>query len=111
MCSASSRASPPGGGARGTEINTWTALAFYAAPTQWLGILVIFYVAANLGLPVAGIRSPDLGCSSTPALGEVVSDRARHLILPALTLGIGLYGEYAIVVRSSMLETLARTTS
>jgi ABC-type dipeptide/oligopeptide/nickel transport system permease component len=30
----------------------------------------------------------------------------RHMILPALTLGLVLYGEYALVVRSAMLETL-----
>ena len=28
------------------------------------------------------------------------------MILPALTLGLVLYGEYALVVRSAMLETL-----
>jgi peptide/nickel transport system permease protein len=28
------------------------------------------------------------------------------MILPALTLGLVLYGEYALIVRSSMLETL-----
>ena len=32
--------------------------------------------------------------------------RIRHLILPALTLGIGIFGEYALIVRSAMLETL-----
>jgi peptide/nickel transport system permease protein len=33
-------------------------------------------------------------------------DRLRHMILPALTLGLVLYGEYALIVRSAMLETL-----
>ena len=86
--------------------NTWVALAFYAAPTQWIGLLVIFYVATAVGLPIAGIRNPDLGVLTTPSTYEVLSDRIRHLILPALTLGLGLYGEYALIVRSSMLETL-----
>ena len=36
----------------------------------------------------------------------MISDRISHLFLPALTLGVGLYGEYSLVVRSSMLETL-----
>jgi peptide/nickel transport system permease protein len=86
--------------------NTWVALAFYAAPTQWIGLLVIFYVATAVGLPIAGLRSPDLGVLTTPSTYEVVVDRFKHLILPALTLGLGLYGEYALIVRSSMLETL-----
>jgi ABC-type dipeptide/oligopeptide/nickel transport system permease component len=86
--------------------NTWLALAFYAAPTQWIGLLVIFYVATAVGLPIAGVRSPDIGVLSTPSTYEVLVDRIRHLLLPALTLGLGLYGEYALIVRSSMLETL-----
>ena len=94
---------------RGTindRLNTWTALAFYAMPTQWIGLLVIFYFALRVGLPVAGIRDPTLGILGSPSTWTVVTDRIRHMLLPALTLGIGLYGEYALIVRSSMLETL-----
>ena len=94
---------------RGTaadSTNVWTALAFYAMPTQWIGILVIFYIAIPLGLPASGIESNTLGILSTPSTWEVFSDRVSHLFLPALVLGIGLYGEYSLVVRSSMLETL-----
>jgi ABC-type dipeptide/oligopeptide/nickel transport system permease component len=94
---------------RGTKtdrINTWAALSFYAMPTQWIGLLVVFYVALEFGFPVAGIRSPELGILGEPSTWTVVVDRLKHMILPALTLGIGLYGEYALIVRSSMLETL-----
>jgi peptide/nickel transport system permease protein len=94
---------------RGTaadSANLWTALAFYAMPTQWIGLLVIFYIAIPLGLPASGIESNTLGILSTPSTWAVVSDRVNHLFLPALVLGIGLYGEYSLVVRSSMLETL-----
>jgi peptide/nickel transport system permease protein len=94
---------------RGTLVDkasTWTALSFYAAPTQWLGLLVMFYLAPHIGLPVAGISTPDLGILSTPSTWQVIDDHLRHLILPALTLGIGMYGQYAVIVRSSMVETL-----
>jgi len=94
---------------RGTAadtVNVWTALAFYAMPTQWIGILVIFYIAIPLGLPASGIESNTLGILSTPSTWQVVSDRVSHLFLPALVLGVGLYGEYSLIVRSSMLETL-----
>jgi ABC-type dipeptide/oligopeptide/nickel transport system permease component len=94
---------------RGTaadSTNLWTALAFYAMPTQWIGLLVIFYVAIPLGLPASGIASNTLGILSTPSEWAILRDRFWHLLLPALTLGIGLYGEYSLVVRSSMLETL-----
>jgi ABC-type dipeptide/oligopeptide/nickel transport system permease component len=94
---------------RGTSAdsaNLWTALAFYAMPTQWIGLLVIFYFAIPLGLPASGIESNTLGILSTPSTWAVVSDRINHMALPALVLGVGLYGEYSLVVRSSMLETL-----
>jgi peptide/nickel transport system permease protein len=94
---------------RGTaadSANLWTALAFYAMPTQWIALLVIFYIAIPLGLPASGIESNTLGILSTPSTWAVFSDRVSHLFLPALTLGVGLYGEYSLVVRSSMLETL-----
>jgi ABC-type dipeptide/oligopeptide/nickel transport system permease component len=94
---------------RGTaadRVNVWTALAFYAMPTQWIGLLVIFYIAIPLGLPASGISSNTLGILSEASTWQVVSDRISHLFLPALTLGIGLYGEYSLIVRSSMLETL-----
>jgi ABC-type dipeptide/oligopeptide/nickel transport system permease component len=84
----------------------WTALSFYAMPTQWIGLLVIFYVAIPLALPVAGIQSNTLGVVEPASLWALISDRAAHLALPALVMGLGLYGEYALVVRSSMLETL-----
>ena len=38
--------------------------------------------------------------------GTLFVDRIRHMILPAATLGLVLYGEYALIVRSAMLETL-----
>ena len=86
--------------------NLWTALSFYAMPTQWIGLLVIFYIAIPLGLPVAGIQSNTLGILGPTSLWTTISDKGEHLALPALVLGLGLYGEYALVVRSSMLETL-----
>jgi ABC-type dipeptide/oligopeptide/nickel transport system permease component len=78
----------------------------YAMPTQWIGLLVVFYVATAVGLPRAGISTATLGILGRPSLWAVLVDRTRHLILPALTLGIGMYGQYALVVRSTMLETL-----
>lgn len=94
---------------RGTIIDhasTWSSLAFYAMPTQWLGVLVIFYLAGVLGLPRSGIASPTLDVLGPASTWATLSDHVRHLILPALTLGVGLYGQYALVMRSSMLETL-----
>jgi peptide/nickel transport system permease protein len=84
----------------------WTSLAFYSMPPQWLGLLIVLFVAGWLGLPTSGIKDPTLGILSTPSTWDVVVDRLRHMVLPALTLGLVLYGEYALIVRSAMLETL-----
>ncbi|HEX3256605.1 MAG TPA: ABC transporter permease [Gaiellaceae bacterium] len=84
----------------------WTGLTFYSMPPQWLGLLMVLFVAGALGLPTAGIKDPTLGILGDASTWEVFVDRMRHMILPALTLGLVLYGEYAIVVRSSMLEAL-----
>jgi ABC-type dipeptide/oligopeptide/nickel transport system permease component len=84
----------------------WTGLAFYSMPPQWLGLLMVLFVAGALGLPTSGIKDPVLGILGDASTWDVFVDRIRHMILPALTLGLVLFGEYALVVRSAMLETL-----
>ena len=75
-------------------------------PPQWLGLLMVLFVAGALGLPTSGIKDPTLGILSDASTWDVFVDKMRHMILPALTLGLVLFGEYALVVRSAMLETL-----
>jgi ABC-type dipeptide/oligopeptide/nickel transport system permease component len=84
----------------------WTSLAFYSMPTQWLGLLIVLFVAGAVGLPTSGIEDPTLGVLEPASWWDVTVDRLRHMILPALTLGLVLYGDYALIVRSAMLETL-----
>jgi ABC-type dipeptide/oligopeptide/nickel transport system permease component len=94
---------------RGTlvdKLQMWVSLAFYSMPTQWLGLMIVFYLADRVGLPSSGIQSPDYGILGNPGTVAFLEDRAKHMILPALTLGLVLYGEYTLIVRSSMLETL-----
>src|SRR3712207_2645920 len=94
---------------RGTlvdKVSLWTSLAFYSMPTQWLGLMLIFFVAAAVGLPTSGLTSPDLGILEDPSFVEYWSDRLEHMVLPALALGLVLYGDYALITRSAMLETL-----
>lgn len=57
----------------------------------WLGLLLIVFVAAGLGLvPTSGYGTP------------------QHLLLPALTLAARPIGRITQIVRSSMLDELAR---
>lgn len=94
---------------RGTAIDRGTlylGLGFYSMPPQWLGLLMVFYVAAWAGLPTSGIKDPILGILGGASTLELVVDRLQHMILPGLTLGLVLFGEYALITRSAMLETL-----
>jgi len=78
-----------------------TALAFYSMPTQWLGLMLIILFAGIL--PTGGMTNEFL---LNPPFWTHVKDLASHIFLPALTLGLVLYGEYTLIVRSAMLETL-----
>ncbi|MGH3033900.1 MAG: ABC transporter permease [Gaiellaceae bacterium] len=94
---------------RGTIVDKaglWSGLAFYSMPPQWLGLMLVFFVAGAVGLPTAGIKDPILGILGDASTFDVVVDRLEHMLLPALTLGLVLYGQFALVVRSAMLETL-----
>ena len=94
---------------RGTatdRVGLWSGLGFYSMPPQWLGLLMVLFVAGAVGLPTSGIKDATLGILSDPSWWTVLVDRLKHMVLPALTLGLVLYGEYALIVRSAMLETL-----
>jgi ABC-type dipeptide/oligopeptide/nickel transport system permease component len=70
-------------------------------PTQWLGLMLIILFAGIL--PTGGMTNEFL---LNPPFWTHVKDLASHIVLPALTLGLVLYGEYTLIVRSAMLETL-----
>ena len=94
---------------RGTVVDKaglWTGLAFYSMPPQWLGLMIVLFVAGAVGLPTSGIKDPTLGILGDASTVDLIVDRLRHMILPSLTIGLVLYGEYALIVRSAMLETL-----
>jgi len=94
---------------RGTVVDKaglWTGLGFYSMPPQWLGLMIVLFVAGAVGLPTSGIKDPTLGILGDASTIDLIVDRLRHMILPSLTIGLVLYGEYALIVRSAMLETL-----
>jgi peptide/nickel transport system permease protein len=92
---------------RGTlveKLSVWFGLAFFSLPTQWLAIMLILYAAGPLGLPTNGISDPYLSYTN-PSLWAELTDRLSHMVLPSLTLGLVLYGEYTLITRSALLET------
>jgi peptide/nickel transport system permease protein len=90
------------------KVNTWWdtlvslfAVICFAAPSFWLGLMLIVLFSVKLGwFPVGGMNS--IGSDDT-GLGHVL-DILHHLILPALTLGLFYSATYARVMRASMLE-------
>jgi len=81
------------------------AMFFFAAPSFWLGIMMIVLFAVKLGwMPVGGMATiGGLDGSSSSLFGSIV-DTLHHLILPTLALGLFYAAIYARVMRSSMLE-------
>jgi peptide/nickel transport system permease protein len=78
------------------------AVFFFAAPSFWLGIMLVILFSVKLGwLPVGGMAS--LGAGDR-GIWFTVIDIAHHLILPAVTLGLFYAAVYARVMRASMLE-------
>ncbi|MEX1046593.1 MAG: ABC transporter permease [Actinomycetota bacterium] len=83
--------------------STGTALTFYSFPTQWFGLMLILLFATTLGwFPTGGRENFFANYEGF----RFVLDTLWHMILPALTIGLVIFGEYTIVVRSAMLETL-----
>lgn len=79
------------------------SMATYAMPDFWLGMLLLVTFAVVLGwFPVGGISSAD---ADAGGLGLLL-DQAHHMFLPALTLTLAYLGEYALVMRSSLLDTM-----
>jgi len=77
------------------------ALIFYSLPTHWLGLMLLLITAGIL--PRGGREDQFLFNAS---FMEHIVDVGKHMLLPSLTLGLVLYGQYTLVTRSAMLETL-----
>jgi len=78
--------------------STGASMVTYATPDFYLGILLLAVFAFWLAwLPSRGMESPGGG-------GPL--DTLEHLILPCATLAIAYFGEYTIIMRSSLLEVL-----
>jgi peptide/nickel transport system permease protein len=83
-------------------VTTFT-MATYSMPDFWLGMLLLTGLAVGLGwFPVGGIVNPD---SDATGFAKLL-DEARHMVLPGLTLTIAYLGEYALIMRSSLLDTM-----
>ena len=92
---------------RGSAVDTGLlgfGLVTYAMPEFWLGMLLILGFAVALDwFPTAFMSTPGLAEASS---GAQLVDTLEHLFLPALTLVLALLGEYALIMRSSVIEAM-----
>lgn len=89
------------------KLTTGTSLTLYAMPEWWLGLLLMSVLAVGVGpipglFPTGGLISPGVDPSSV----QGVFDQAWHLVLPVVTLAAAYLAEYALIMRSSVLDEM-----
>jgi peptide/nickel transport system permease protein len=81
------------------------SLIFYSMPTFWFAILMVMLFSVYLrAFPTGGMGVP--GASYASLWSEMMA-KGRYLFLPATTFGLILAGEYALIMRNSLLEVLS----
>jgi peptide/nickel transport system permease protein len=80
-----------------------STLLLYSMPTFWLGLILLFAGVIYLGLPVSGMISLT-GELTNPFAPASIVDLLRHMILPCLTLVLGLVGQYVLIMKGSLLD-------
>ena len=81
------------------------ALILYSTPYFLLGMGLLLVFATTLRwFPTYGMLTPGMDYASPV---DQLLDFASHLVLPLATVALGLVGQYAIVMRSSIVETLS----
>jgi len=83
-------------------------LTLYSVPVFWLGVMFVLLFASNVGLlgvlPATGAKTTAMYEHLTP-VGQIW-DRIKHLILPAMTLGLVGAAGTARYQRAAMLEVV-----
>jgi peptide/nickel transport system permease protein len=83
-------------------------LTLYSVPVFWLGLMFVLVFAYNVGLldllPATGSKTTGVYEYLTP-LGQL-SDRIKHLMLPAITLGLVGAAGTARYQRAAMLDVI-----
>jgi peptide/nickel transport system permease protein len=84
-------------------VGNGVSLILYSAPYFLLGMILLLIFATNLGwFPTFGMLTA--GATYSSPVDRLV-DFLAHLALPLATVALGLIGQYAIVMRSSIIET------
>lgn len=74
----------------------------WATPAFWLGLLFMMFSGGLL--PLSGMFTT--GLSNESLWGKAI-DLGRHMLMPLVTLTLVLLGQYAIVMRNSLIDVLS----
>ena len=86
------------------HIGNAVSLVLYATPYFLLGMGLLLLFATGLGwFPTFGMT--ELGKTHKDFF-DLAFDVGRHLFLPLATVSLGLVGQYSILMRSSVIETM-----
>jgi peptide/nickel transport system permease protein len=86
-------------------VGNGVSLFLYSTPYFLFGMILLLIFATGLGwFPTFGMSTAG---ASYDGIGERMIDFLAHLALPVTTVALGLVGHYAIVVRSSIIETMS----
>ena len=86
-------------------IGNGVSLILYSMPYFVIGILILGVFAIGLHwFPTSGMLT--VGGSGDDSFPSQLLDFLGHLALPVTTVAIGLIGQYSILMRSSVIETL-----
>ncbi|MGZ5351879.1 MAG: ABC transporter permease [Actinomycetota bacterium] len=100
-----------GGWKRGSAFDVGSlgfTLFVYAMPEFWFGILMLMAFAGGVGpfpalFPTGGYES---AASDLTGLSHIV-DVLNHLVLPFFVLAVAYLGEYAIIMRNSLIDVMS----
>jgi peptide/nickel transport system permease protein len=82
----------------GDNLLSFASFFAWAMPTFWFGLMLQLLLGVQLRLlPVAGMH--EIGVTSA-------GDFVRHLLMPAMVLGLGSIASWSRYLRSSLLDTL-----
>jgi peptide/nickel transport system permease protein len=86
-------------------VGNGVSLILYSMPYFLLGMILLLVFASTLHwFPSFGMTT--LGVAHDSPL-EYLADLSAHLVLPVATVALGLIGQYSILMRSSIIETMS----
>jgi peptide/nickel transport system permease protein len=87
--------------------STGFTLVAYSMPEFWFGILVLMAFAGGVGFfpsifPTGGYETAGAGLTGFDRAVDILN----HMVLPFFTLTVAYLGEYALIMRSSILDVM-----